>query len=353
MAKINKHIEIVVSTKPGLSSMGVASRTAIQALLFKRYARVDITIVNNMSDLVALVAREPDLVFLGMKFLPHDPVLGRADAHKIWLSEYLDRAGITYTGSEHDAMGLELKKELAKQRLLDMGLATAPFMVVEAGKELEPDDVALTYPLFVKPTDRGAGAGVDAGSLVYGFQQLRAKVRSLAAGLRADALVEEYLSGREFSVGILKQEHTNNYAVMPLELVAPADKSGARYLSSRVKAADSEYHLPVTDGAVKSKINELAISAFHALGARDYGRIDIRLDKNGTPRFLEANLLPSLLEGYGNFPKTFLLNMRLNHEAIILTIVNLAFLRKQDQGGDLADVVVVPEIAPSYLVSLG
>lgn len=308
--------------------MGVQSRTEIQAILLRHYTQVNITLIDNLSDLLALTVRKPDMVFLGMKFIPSDPALGLSDSNKIWLSEYFEREGISYTGSEQDAIELELNKELAKQRILDAGLTTARFMVIRAQDKVKRDDISLQYPLFVKPTNRGGGKGIDVGSLVYDFEQLCVKVQSLGLKLGADSLVEEYLPGREFSVGILRQQHTKKYAVMAIELVAPPDKSGARYLSKKVKSADTEYNLAVTNTELKAKVDALAIGAFHALGARDYGRIDIRLDANGMPNFLEANLLPSLLEGYGNFPKTFLLNMQLKHEDLITSIVTLAFSRK-------------------------
>jgi len=327
MAKITKHIEIVASTVSGLTSMGAKSRAAIQAILSEHYVRVDVTIVNNLADLNALVERQPDLVFLGMKFIPNNPELGYADTNKIWLSEYLAQYSIPYTGSGKRAIELELHKELSKQHLLDAGLKTASFCVVRAGDAL-PDATTLpTYPLFVKPTNRGGGLGVDAGSLVYTAAQLQAKVHALATRFGSDALIETYLPGREFSVGILRQAHTGQYLVLPLELIAPPNESGARFLSGSIKVADTEQSLALEAGELRTSVNQLAIAAFHALGAWDYGRIDIRLDGDGVPHFLEANLLPSLLAGYGNFPKACLLNEDVGQEAMILNIVNLAFRR--------------------------
>jgi len=267
------------------------------------------------------------MVFLGMKYVLTDPSLGLANPNKIWLSKYLDDHGIAHTGSDHRAVGLECNKELAKQRLADVGLNTARFTVVRIGDNLLERDMLLTYPLFVKPTNRGGGAGIDAGSLVYTFAQLRSKVKSLAARLQCDVLVEEYLPGREFSVGILKRLHTNMYHAMPIELVAPLNVSGARFLSSQIKSADTERNLAVVEPALRTALNDLALDAFHALGARDYGRIDIRLDATGVPHFLEANLLPSLLCDYGNFPKTCMLNIGLGHTDMIMNIIDLAFSR--------------------------
>lgn len=327
MTKINKHIEIVTSSKHGLSSMSPKSREAIQDILSQSYTRVGITIVDNLSDLTLLAARRPDLVFLGMKCVPRNPELGATDPDKIWVSQYLNERGIRHTGSGQLAIKLEMNKEMAKRRVAAAGLKTAKYLVIPKGTLVSPGEVTLSYPLFIKPTNRGGGVGVDEGSLVRNYSQLRAKLRSLSIDLQADALVEEYLPGREFSVAILKEAYTDRYTVMPLELVAPMDKTGARFLSAQVKSADTERHMEVTDLKLKTRIDALAIEAFRALGAKDYGRIDIRLDGHGEPHFLEANLLPSLMNGYGNFPKACLLNKGLGHEQMILKIVSLAFSR--------------------------
>ena len=114
---------------------------------------------------------------------------------------------------------------------------------------------------------------------------------------------------------------------MPLELVAPVDEHGHRILSDAVKSADTEAFLPVETGVLKESIKRLALQVFKTLGAQDYGRIDIRLDGDGTPQFLEANLIPSLLNHYGNFPKACLLNMSLGFEPMLLQIVRLGLQR--------------------------
>jgi D-alanine-D-alanine ligase len=133
---------------------------------------------------------------------------------------------------------------------------------------------------------------------------------------------------------------------MPLELIAPTDNRGARILTSKVKSTDTESFLGVTDEVISDKITTLAIDVFHALGARDYGRIDIRLDKFGTPYFLEANLVPSLIDGYGNFPKACLLNRGMDYETMMLRIVALGMLRTQPK---LEEVVgLSPVFVPAY-----
>jgi D-alanine-D-alanine ligase len=102
-------------------------------------------------------------------------------------------------------------------------------------------------------------------------------------------------------------------------------------LSGQVKSENVEQVLEVTDLKVRSKVITLALAVFEALDARDYGRIDIRLDATGTPHFLEANLIPSLISGYGSFPKACLLNVGLDYEPMIMTIVNLALARQLNE----------------------
>jgi D-alanine-D-alanine ligase len=327
MTKINKLIEIVSSSRRGLSSMSIESRESVQAVLAARYTRVRLTTIDNLSDLEALAARAPDLVFLGMKYIPVGAEQGLRAGSKLWVSQFLDDHGIAYTGSGGLALELELNKELAKQRVLEAGLQTPRFRVVRYGQPPVPLGGALRYPVFIKPTNRGAGIGIDSVSLAHDFEQLCVKIQSLTSRLQADSLIEEYLPGREFSVGILKDIETGDYAAMPIELVAPADACGVRILSAAIKSADTERSLAVTDETLRAELSELALDAFQALGARDYGRIDIRLDSRGTPHFLEANLLPSLLNHYGNFPKACLLNLELDYKAMIFRIVQLAFSR--------------------------
>ena len=319
MLKNNKHIQIVRSTTSGFSS--------IVAVLTKHFTRVGVTIVNDSSDLEALVETQPDLVFLGMEFIFIEDSLGLSDPSKLWLSDYLDSYGVAYTGSSQLAHDLERHKPLAKQRMQDLGLNTASFFVVKQGQQLVSSDVTLPYPLFIKPTNRGGGLGINSKSVVHNFEQLCSQVESITAQHSSDSLVEEYLPGREFSVAILKDDYSEGYTVMPIELVAPADTNGTRILSDQVKSSNTEQALAVTDKVIRNEICTLALASFQALGARDYGRIDIRLDINGAPHFLEANLIPSLISGYGSFPKACVLNVGLEYEPMITRIADLGLSR--------------------------
>ncbi len=344
MQKIQKHIEIVSSTNAALSSMGRESREAARAVLSKHYTKVGVTIVNDLADLERLVRLRPDLVFLGMKFVPTNPAMGFHDPNKIWITEYLDKHGIAYTGSSKDALELEVNKPLAKQRALEAGLKTAPFYVARRTGILAKEKLNLQYPLFVKPTDRGGGEGIDSFSVVNNFEQLIAKVEHISKYVHSDSLIEEYLPGREISVAILENDYTDSYSVMEIERIIPADENGISILSPDVKHADAGLSVKVTDKFVHDNVRELALNVFRAIGARNYGRIDTRMDKFGVPHFLEANLMPSLIEGYGNFPKACVLNMGIDYETMLLRIVALGMKRTQAESEELVSLlpVVVP-----------
>jgi D-alanine-D-alanine ligase len=181
--------------------------------------------------------------------------------------------------------------------------------------------------MFVKPANRGGGLGIDSDSVVKNFMELKSKVNYISKKFNSDSLIEKYLPGREFSVAILKNKNNIGYTGMPLELIAPENEKGQRLLGSNVKSADAEHVKEVTDAKIRESIIKLAIDAFRSIGGRDYGRIDIRMDEHGVPHFLEANLIPSLIDNYGSFPKACALNQQISYEDMLLRITNLGMSR--------------------------
>lgn len=327
MNKINKHIEILRSSKPELSSMSQKSCDAIYDILVSHFEVVGISVVDNLSDLKRLVSKRPDLVFMGMKYLP-----GTLPDSKIWVSGYLDQHNINHTGSGKGAIELEQNKSLAKQCVLDAGIQTSPFLVIKNGDTYSGTNMPLQFPLFVKPTSLGAGQGVDINSVVHDMPGLRAKTKSLSAEFSSDSLVEEYLPGREFTVAILKDGDSEELVAMPLEMMAGRDINGDRIISYELKSAPLETPVfPVTDERLKAMVSDLATRVFVSLGARDYGRVDIRLDINGNAHFLEANLIPGLICGSGNFPKACAINAGIDHKTMILNITKLGLARSKQE----------------------
>ena len=126
--------------------------------------------------------------------------------------------------------------------------------------------------------------------------------------------------------------------MLPIELSAPVGKDKSSLLSVDVKTSNTEIVSKVLDLDLKVNLTELALDAFIAIGARDYGRIDLRLDDSGVPHFLEANLIPSLISGYGSFPKSCLLNLGLGYEQMILRVVKLGLVRAEEKE-DIKDFI--------------
>jgi D-alanine-D-alanine ligase len=327
MAKQMLRIEIVRSKETALSSMGKVSGLAIVASLQNHYTDVVIVNIGTPADVDALIERAPDLVFLGMNYI-YDNSL---PTKQLWISDALDSAGIAYTGSMQPAHKLGRSKQLAKQRMIDRGIRTAQFSIAPLKNGPVPEHSSYDFPLFIKPSDKGGGQGVDEYSIVHTLDNLHAKVAKIHEEEKTDALIEQYLPGREFSVAVIADSRTGDLAAMPIELIASQDSNGDRILGHAVKSSNTEQVVEVRDTAERIKLINFALSAFKALGARDYGRIDIRYDKNETPHFLEANLIPSLVGGYGSFPKAYELNLGLTYDDMLLQIVSLAMQRTQKQ----------------------
>jgi D-alanine-D-alanine ligase len=346
--KIDKHIVIIGSKDPRLSAMSGKTRQVILDVLRKHYTKVSVTIVDGMSDLEKLVATQPDLVILGMKQAQVDPLLSHEESPLVWLSDYLDEHGIAFAGSSADAMALQFDKHVAKQKVLDAGLQSSAYFVSSANKPTFSHN--LTFPLFVKPADRGGGSGIDEQSVVRTDAELQAKIISLHDKYGSDVLIEEYLVGREFSVAVVKHQASGELVAMPIEIVAPADAQGNVFLSAAIKGADSEKVIALNDSVLKDMVSALALNAFEALDSRDYGRIDLRLDAQGVPSFIEANLMPGL-SNHGYLFRCLNLNAGTTYDDMILSIVEVSLERSL--AANLAAMSDADTLRSTQLATLG
>ncbi len=335
MGKIQKYIEIVRTTIPGHSSMSKISSDALLDSLSRHYQKVNVTIVNDLAGLIKLVNLAPDLVFLGVKFITLPESLPGQNPKRIWISKYLDDYGITYTGSKSQSLQLEFNKQSAKQKVLDYSLATSNYFMSSDIDITKGDSLPLEFPLFVKPSNLGGGIGIDRESIVNSNSEYTRKVNFIEQRYHTNSIVENYLPGREFRVAIIKNSSSNKLIPLPIEVsVNPLIKfHGSNTINA--KSSDVKDAVRVVDPALKLVISNLALNVFNILGARDYGMIDLRMDKYGAPQFLEANLIPSLISGFGSFPKACLINSNISYDMMVLNIVNLAFSRKQQNKSEL------------------
>jgi D-alanine-D-alanine ligase len=336
-----KYIEIVASDNPRLNALSRESQLSVAKVLRKHYAKVEITIIDTVKDLENLVSKKPDLVILGMKLILLEPAKGYDASPKIWLSHYLMTHNINFTGSNTDALKLEYIKHDSKQRVLDSGLASSAYFISPHTKPVFKH--TLTYPLFVKPSNRGDSKGIDENSIVHNQQQLQDKILSIHKDCQSDALIEEYLPGREFSVAVIRKPRSSDLVAMPIEIIAPTDSLGNKFLSESVKLADSEQVIAVQEIALQDLIKQAAIGAFIALGSRDYGRMDMRLNNEGIPFFIEANLMPGLSE-HGYLARCFMLYLHISYQEMILSIIGLALERSTPINKSLPDIPKTEEL---------
>ena len=324
-----KYIEIVTSPIGGLHLMPQKILLNLCETLSRHYAKVKISIIKDLKDLNELVINNPDLVFSGIKYLGfNEYAVKRASMGKIWFPEFLDKHAILYTGSPKEAIEFEFDKSKAKRKVQYHGIKTAPFFVAKPN-QFKKDEIPLSFPIFVKPLFEGDSRGIDSNSLVHNYKEYQIKVKSIFKDQNTVSLVEKYLSGKEYTVAIMQDFKNDSYQIYPIELFAQENSKGDKILGFDDKVADREESLKIEDKNIKDMISKLAIDSFKALGAKGYGRIDIRMDEKGTPYFLEANLIPGL--GYGYFYRCYNLNTGLTHEQMILDIAEKAFAKTREK----------------------
>ena len=196
----------------------------------------------------------------------------------------LDLVGVPYTGSGHLASALAMDKHLSKVVLRAAGVSTADWLMAPRNGPMDAADVGeqLGWPVVVKPSKQGSTVGL---SIVRAPDELAAAV---AEAFRYDdeVMVEQFVPGRELTVGILGE------AVLPTIEIVPA-KELYDYECKYTPGMAREFVAELS-GALSQTLAEQARTAFAALKLSGYARIDFRLDPAGRPWCLEANTLPGM-----------------------------------------------------------
>jgi D-alanine-D-alanine ligase len=317
--KIIKTIEIVIVPNLGevnshQDNVGIIlEEKKILKILSKRYRKVSITIINCEKDLEKLVIRKPDLVFSGVKYFFFNN-------RKIWLNDYLEMFGIPYIASSKVALDNESNKNRAKKLMQKAKIKTADFFITNPGEYLDEALIPIKFPLFIKPVTGGDSRGIDKHSIVLNFKSFVAKVLDIKVKQNSPSLVETYLPGKEYSVGIFEDSIDGSLRAMPIEIIVKKNIDGHCILDFDVKKNDEEKVILVTDIKIFNKLSKLAKDSFRALGGKSLGRIDIKMNHLGVPHFIEANLMPGLRKGY--FYRSCVLNLGMSYEDMIYSIAN-------------------------------
>jgi D-alanine-D-alanine ligase len=225
----------------------------------------------------------------------------------------LAQRDVLYTGCDSEASRIAFDKVLTKQKCIAAGVPTAKFVVVNSEKAPLPKDLRL--PLVVKPVRQGSSVGLQFVERAEDWQD------ALAEALKFDSevLVEEKIVGRETTVGILDGE------ALPIVEVRP--HNGVYDAHSKYTVGATDYFCPAEfDAATTKKIQSAALGAFHAIGGRDYARVDVMVRADGEPVVLEVNTLPGMTET-SLLPKAAAA-AGISYEELCQRMIDLALKRK-------------------------
>ena len=220
----------------------------------------------------------------------------------------LDYLDIPYTGSNTFSLALAMDKALTKKILKAENIPTPRFQLFSKGnEELDPD---LLFPLIVKPNCEGSAKGINKSNVVNTKDALLAKIKEILSVYRQEALVEEFIEGKELTVGVLENGKVDILPILEIDFSSCKD-SGEYFYSWRMKEFQGNtalglvpvFHCPAKlEQDTETLVKEIALKTHRAVGCFDISRTDIRLSKDNIPYVLEINPLPGLDPRESNFP---------------------------------------------------
>jgi len=211
----------------------------------------------------------------------------------------LDAYNIPYTFSDPLILSLTLHKGFTKNVIRDLGIPTPDFAVVETEDDIRK--VKIPLPHFAKPMAEGTSKGITAASKINSRRQLFQVCRTLLSTFWQPVLVEQFLPGREFTVGIAGTgRDAVALGVMEVHLKDNAEKDVYSYVNKENCEELVVYRL--ANDPMAQMAREIALAAWRGLGCRDAGRVDLRADVQGMPNFMEVNPLAGLHPEHSDLP---------------------------------------------------
>lgn len=266
----------------------------------------DITLIEaNEESYLALLQKKPDIVFNIAEGL-------RGPSREAQIPAILEMLGIPYTGSDSLTLGICLDKSRAKEILSYYKILTPPFVVVNTLHQLSEFNISL--PCIVKPLHEGSSKGIYNASVVRTTEELHRQIKRVIEEYEEPALVEKFLTGREFTVAILGND--SDIRVLPIveirfdslpEDVNPIYSYEAKWIWDTIENPIDVHECPAKVSLkLQKEIENICRDTYRVLRCRDWCRIDIRLDDQGCPNVLELNPLPGILpnpEEHSCFPQ--------------------------------------------------
>jgi D-alanine-D-alanine ligase len=183
---------------------------------------------------------------------------------------------------------------MAKKIFIAEGIPTPKFFEVKTPDALVNSD-HLNFPLIVKPRFEGSSKGLTESSRVENPQQLKNQAEYITHSYKQPALVEEFISGTEFTVAIVGNDPIEAFPVVQIEIDGEVKLNEKFYTFARISSDRLKYICPAKISAeLEKKICDLALKTYNAVECLDFGRVDFRLDNQDNPYVLEVNPLPCL-----------------------------------------------------------
>jgi len=255
----------------------------------------DVTMVEaDLSSFEKLKNLDPDIVFnIAEGFF--------GQSREAQIPAMLDMLQIPYTGSDPLTLATCLDKARTKEILSYYDIPTAPFFI--AGEIDQIKNLKLTFPLFVKPVWEGSSKGIFTSSFVNNTKELSEQVERIISEYAQPALIEEFLSGREFTVAILG--NGDEAQVLPIVEIdykdfpdgfIPIYSYEAKWILDTKENPLDVFSCPAKlNPVLETKIKQVALNAYKTLRCRDWSRIDIRMNADNVPNIIEINPLPGIL----------------------------------------------------------
>lgn len=234
---------------------------------------------------------------------------------------------IPFSGSDETTLCLSLDKAMTKRYLSTYQVDTPRCSIIKTFEyELDP---SLRYPLIVKPDYEGSGKGISDLAVVDNRDDLDIQVKKNLRLYGQPMLIEEFIKGREFTVGILGNG-PDMTVFEPMEICYRSSRRNEMIYSYRIKKDYKDYVEykcpPSLDTGTLNKMKEVAATIYTALECKDFSRIDFRLSDDGTIYFIEINPLPGLAPGYSDYPMLAHF-CGMDYETLVLNILNSGLKR--------------------------
>lgn len=238
----------------------------------------------------------------------------------------LELLGIPMVGPGMYTQAVGLSKETTKTILRSLGVPTPKSQIFMSANDSLDAKLKDRFPLFVKPEAEAASVGVHTDSLVADEAALAQSLKRIFTQVNPPIIVEEYLPGREFTVGVLEKDPLLALPVVELKFT---EDSVVPFRSIETKVAGTMYtEVPADiEESLARQMQDMAKTAFKALRCEVYARVDMRLDAKGQPQVIEVNTMPGLERGHSLFEKSAAA-IGIDYDELINTMVEIAYTHK-------------------------